>query len=166
MQGKKTCTACGRPRYGQRSCPHCGYIGLEGTDLGICARCGGVFRGDTCIQCGWAGEAVTDLDRLLAHRRDDILDDGALFRLRKSLLRKGAKMGLEEYSGAWYEGDFEGGWIEDISVAIDYAFDQVESGRVKPDNFRNYFRVQAHLRFSELADAALRRQEERESDES
>ena len=79
----------------------------------------------------------------------------------------GAQMGLEAYRQGWYHGDYdcdEVFWDSDfpeIDEAIDYAFHQVESGRVKPRDFRGYFRSQAKKRFRELAEAALRRQEER-----
>jgi predicted nucleic acid-binding Zn ribbon protein len=130
----------------------------KNTQHGICFRCGGVFRHDHCIQCGWAGERVTDRDRLLAHQRQDILDVHRLRRLEKDLLWEGAQIGLESYKQAWYHGEYDDGDLF-IDQAIDYAFDQVESGRVKPDHFRNYFRKQAKKRFRELARAGLLEQE-------
>ncbi len=132
----------------------------------VCQRCGGVFRLEACLQCGWAGKQVTDYDRLLAHERDDILDVFRLEGLRKRLIIEAAKAGLEGYAEAWYNH----AWVGDqriwaardiVDQAISHAFKEVEAERakVKPDHFRGYFNSKARKHFRELLSEQLDEQE-------
>jgi hypothetical protein len=159
LEAKTVCRKCQQAMHGQKTCPRCGFFDIARQGGSSCQRCGGVFRGDGCIQCGWTGERITEASKVEAKRRDDILDAKRLRNLQEKFLKDGVKKRLRDYVYAWLarnnrrypDYDEEAtGYPNDIYEAIDYAFEKAESLKKRPDDFFGFFRARAWERFDAL----------------
>lgn len=130
--------------------------------LEVCRRCGGIFRSERCLQCGWAGEQVTDRNVVLPPERDKVFNIDYLVGLKRRLCVDAARAGLEDYTILWEElkwGDWSPleAWLGSdlVHEAVVHALRAAGSERVKPSGFVGFIRSRAHRRLRELLEIEL-----------